>query len=300
MYLSYSGFAAFRSCRRSYFYRYVGKPSLPEPANRVHMLYGDVVGKLFEEFYRKRVWMEVEAESILADLVRPTLRDVMSREIKKGGVFNWKERGLKPGNRSLDEVEEEIRESIPRGIKSIKFHRLVGLEADAEVVLDSHVQGHKIAGRADFIIKRVRPHDDLVIIDGKGTRWFDKYTDARQLKWYAMLYRLKKNALPDRLGFLYWRKDPEESMSWIDVVPKQLDELQNAALEAIEEITAAREALTDLSNPGMIFYPALGSVCRVCDYQPVCPEGSKSLSDNTKKLIQEDLQHGVEDGEISF
>jgi len=264
------------------------------------MLYGEVVGKIFERFYRDKIWSGSSVTSTLLDLVRPTIEEVMRRQIKKGGVFDWEEKGLKPGNRSLEEVEAEIVETIPRGVQSIKHHRLVGMEARAEVVLDTSVGRHRLGGRADFIIRRVRPHSDLVLVDGKGSRWRDRYTDDRQLRWYAMLYQLKKGVVPDRLGFLFWRSKPEESVDWVDATQDQLDDLRKAALEAIKEIELARSQLRDLSKPGTVFGAAPSSNCQLCDYLPLCPEGAKALSEDTKAQISEDRKRGVEEGEFSF
>jgi CRISPR/Cas system-associated exonuclease Cas4 (RecB family) len=260
----------------------------------VNRLYGNVVGKLFEVFYRDKMWRGGAMEQALLDLVRPVLNQVMIEEAQKGGVYDWREPGLK--SRSVEEVEEEIRETVPRGIESIKYHRLMGVKSKAEVVLDKFVKGHKIGGRADFIIKRVSPHDDLVIVDGKGTRYREKYTEPRQLRWYAMLYQLIKHKIPDRLGFLYWRLEPEENLDWHEVGQMELDNLLKAVLGVIKEIEEAKST----SDPGAIFWVTAGSNCKLCDYQDLCPEGSKALSASTKAQIIEDRKRGVEEGEVSF
>ena len=298
MYLSYSGFALYQNCRRAYYYRYLSDAKPPAP-NCVHMLYGDVVGKLFEKFYQDRLWQNKLVVMTMLDLVQSVLNKVIIQERKKGGTFDWQEPGLKPGTRSLEEVEEEIRETIPRGIRSIKHHRLGGIEADAEVVLDEVVEGHKIGGRADFIIRRVRPHNDLVIVDGKGSRWREKYTDNRQLRWYAMLYWLKHGVIPDRLGFLYWRFEPEKSMDWSEVTKNQLEALLEAVLETIKEIEVSKRKIRRVS-PETVFWATPGSNCKLCNYQVLCTEGSRALSDNTKTQILEDAERGVEEGEVSF
>jgi len=298
MYLSYSGFTVYKNCPRAYYYRYIQK-LIPSKSNCVHMLYGDVVGKIFEQFYVDEMWKADLILMRLMDLVRPVMTRVTVRETEKGGFFDWNEPNLKPGSRSLDEVEQEIRETIPRGLRSIKYHRLGGIDAEAEVVLDEKVKGHIIGGRADFIMRRVRPHGDLVIVDGKGSRWRDKYTDSRQLRWYAMLYWLRHGVIPDQLGFLYWRFEPEESMDWSGVTKSQLEALLNAILETIQEIESAKKELRK-GKPNAIFWANPGSSCSLCGYREHCSEGSKALSDNTKAQIVEDRKRGVEEGEISF
>jgi len=303
MYLSYSGFKTFQDCRRAYYHQYIAKTVPPKPKNCVHTLYGEAVGKLFERFYRDRLWAaKGSLLSGLLGLVRPTLNRILIRETKKGGIFDWGELGLKPGTRSIDEVEKEVSETIPRGLQSIKYHRLLGVEADAEVVLDVDIDGHKIGGRADFIIKRVQPHNDLVIIDGKGSRWRDKYTNDRQLRWYAMLYWLKNGVIPDQVGFLYWRYEPEESMDWSGVTRDELESLKLAVLEAIEEIELAQKELVsipDKTNPGMLFSAAPGSNCKLCSYLPVCPEGTRTSSDASREKISEKIEEGLEEGFVT-
>jgi hypothetical protein len=268
----------------------------------VHKLYGETVGKLFEKLYNEKIWRKGETAMalILSDMVRPTLNEVMVRETTRGNVFDWDEPGLKPGSRSVEEVEALVREAVVQGVQSIKRHRLMGQYAEAEVVLDVPYRGHTLAGRADFIIQRIRPHNDLVIIDGKGSYWRGKYVDARQLRWYAMLYRLKKGRLPDRLGFLYWRNTPEESVDWIGLEPDKIDDLLQAAKEAIQQIEAAGKSLREGGVPSLIFWATPGSDCRRCSYRPLCSEGSKALSDDTKAQIVEDRKRGVEEGDVSF
>ena len=265
------------------------------------MLYGDTVGKIFERLYRDRLWVLPDVSIKLLDLVRPILNSVLVQEVKKGGVFDWTEPKLKLGTRSVDEVEREIRETIPRGIRSIKKHCLIGMEANAEVVLDTIVEGKKLKGRADFIIRRIRPHNDLVIVDGKGSRWREKYTDDRQLLWYAMLYWLRYGVIPDRLGFLFWRYDPEQSMDWKGVTQEELESLKSSVLNTFKEIEQAEKNLEqDSSILGLFFQANPRFSCKFCDYLPLCSEGAKYFSEIFSPQIFGNWQVGVEDDDISF
>lgn len=300
MYISYSGYALLISCMRAYYFQYVLKPLLTKLDNRVHMLYGDTVGKIFESFYADALWKQNTTSSML-DRVKPTLQSVITNEIKKGGGFDWKDPALKKnGPHSIQEVEAEIRETIPRGLRSVRHHRLLSLDAKAEVVLDTVVDGHKLAGRADFIMRRLKPTNDLVIIDGKGSRWRDKYTNHRQLRWYALLYWLKFGVIPDQLGFLYWRFEPEESMDWSTVTPEALSELKVAALAAIAVVDQANRDILQGAEPYTVFPASPGNDCKLCRYQELCPEGQRALSQEAKADMKDDMMRGVEDGEVSF
>jgi hypothetical protein len=300
MYISYSGFKLFLECRRAYLHKYVLRTPVPKPSNRVHMLYGDAVGKLFETFYVERLWRKNAREALLSR-VRPTMDSIVRKELKGGGIFNWKEANLKEGTCSFEEVEQEVVATIPRGLGTIRHHRLLGGDAAAEVVLDVHVDGHQIAGRADFLMHRFK-EGDHVLIDGKGSRWRDKYTNHRQLRWYAMLHWMKRGTIPDHLGFLYWRYEPEESLDWSQVTLAELEDLKNSVLTAIETIEVGRKGLVQLRDKtsSLDFLPTTNSDCKRCDYLKLCPEGTKSLSKETKAEIVLALEHGVEEGGISF
>jgi len=302
MYISYSADKVFADCPRSYYHKYVDKTPLPKPDNRVHMLYGDVVGKIFEAFYRDQLWRGDPLANLLA-LVEPTLKGVVLDEVRKGGILDWKEPGLKAGTRSLVEIEHEIRETIPWGLKGIKHHRLLGNGAQAEMVLDTDVEGHRIGGRADFVMRRIEPHGDLVIVDGKGSRWRDKYTNHRQLRWYAMLYWLKFGEVPARLGFLFWRFKPEECMDWSTVTVSELESLKTAVLTTIGVIEASKQQLVQLgpkAKPGAVFLAKPGSDCKLCGYLSLCSEGTRIMTSEIKTEIAAERQLGVDEGEVSF
>jgi hypothetical protein len=290
MYLSYSGFKTFSRCPRAYFYKYIEKPPLVRPYNAVHALYGDTVGRIFELFYRDRIWLHKDVQQRLLALVRPTLNFIIERETKKGCVFNWNEPQLKSGNRSLAEVEEEVRLTIPRGVKIIKHHRLIGVKADAEVVLDTFIGKHKIAGRSDIIVQRIT-YNDLALIDGKGSRWRDKYVDVRQLLWYALLYWLKFGVIPDQLGFLYWRSDElETSVDWHTVTAQSLKKFEKLILDTINTIESAQR--------DEIFLAVCNDDCHLCEYGVTCPEYRDTQK--IKDQIHNDMKSGVEEGDISF
>ena len=256
------------------------------------MLYGDTVGKIFEAFYNESIWKHDTTNTLLSR-VPDTLRRVIETEKRKGGVFNWSDPDLKPGTRSLEEVEAEVRETIPRGLRSVRHHRLLGRDAQAEVKLDHTVEGHILGGRADFIMHRTAPRGDLILLDGKGSRWRDKYVNKNQLVWYSMLYRMKHGVLPDCLGFLFWRFEPEESMDWSEVTLAEVESLQRSVLAAIGEIEQAKSELVQLSAPGVNFMAKPGSDCKLCSYQPLCPESNR-------KKPPKGQAHGVEDGDFSF
>jgi len=128
-------------------------------------------------------------------------------------------------------------------------------------------------------MRRIGPHYDRILLDGKGSRHRDKYVEDRQLKWYAMLHRRTYGYLPDRLGFVYWRQEPERSVDWVETTPNELDELQSSILTTIGEIEAATQQVYTYSASLPQAFPAHpGGECRFCQYFPLCPEGQKFAS----------------------
>jgi hypothetical protein len=298
MYLSYSGFGKFRECALSYFHSYVAKTPLGEPDNRVNMLYGSVVGTVFEHFYNDKIFLRPGSEAALMALVEPTMNKTILQEQAKGGVFNWNAPKLK--YKSRDQVAREVREAIPRGLATIRLHRLIGYEAAAEVKLDGKVEGHTIGGRADFIIRRVKPHGDLVLLDGKGSRYREQYVSANQLKWYAFLHKLKFGVPPDKLGFVFWRFEPDSALQWVEFSDADLDDLRQEALEAIHDIERGTvlweksKALPDAPQRLQEAFPAApSSQCKLCSYLSLCSYG-RSISTN-RFSVPEQTGVGVED-----
>lgn len=278
MYLSYSGFKTYSVCPKQYWHSYLDKTVPEKPDNKVNSLYGSTVGTLFEIFYADRLWMKKGVEELLLSMAEETLDRIVEKECQKG-VVEYKDKDERANYKSKDALLKDVLESIPRGIQIIRYHRLLGTDAEAEVKLDSWVAGHRIGGRADFIMTRIKPHGDLVILDGKGSKWREKYVDPWQLKWYAMLYREKHIVIPDALGFVFWRSPPEESVDWVPFSRQDLDELKESVLSAASVIETGKNKLDEVGKSGQAqvlheLFPAKPSRdCKLCGFLATCPEG---------------------------
>lgn len=291
MYLSYSGFKKEELCPASYWHGYINKTVPPTPDNRVGVLYGSAVGKLFEYFYRDRLWRESDPKEALLSRVSRVMKRTIEWE-SKSGTFDWKTSKV---YKSFADVEEDVRKTIPRGLSIIRYHKLVGLESNPEVKLDSDFDGHTLGGRADFLVRRLSPHGDLVLLDGKGSRWRDKYVDRRQLKWYAMLHLKKFGFLPDRIGFLYWKCEPEESIDWVECTSHDVEVLREAVMGAIRAITTgvARTVGGDSKTRLYEAFPTRPTrECTYCPYLAACPEGTAYTKSNSPPI---ETPSGVED-----
>lgn len=295
-YISFSGFKKHDECELNYFHSYIAKTVPPETPDRIGMLYGSTMGTIFEAFYRDKIWKRPAVEQALKALARPVMTEIIKQELLKGGKFDWKKNKT---YKTPHDVLNDVIESIPRGLDIIRNHRLLGVDAEAEVKLDQVIDGFKLAGRADFIMTRTTPHNDLVILDGKGSKHREDHADERQLQWYAMLYQEKYKRLPDKLAFVYWKpiREIEDYVSapdvdWRPVVPEAISELRANALATVRTIEAKR-ALPMAEQQAAFEAKPKASRCRLCSYLPICPSGT-SITDKERPDFSE-LGDGVED-----
>jgi hypothetical protein len=294
MYLSYSGWKKHDGCPFAYWNEYINRTPKDGVDDRLGSIYGSVVGKLFEYFYTLKVWKQDQPQAYLMGMVSKVVTDTIRRETtpwkdKPGGVILWKGSGPGKNPKGLyanqAELEADVRDAIPRGFQIIKQHRLLGPRTDAEYKLDfTTPDGDILGGRADFIIVRVKPFSDTLIVDGKGSRHRGKYVDPQQLQWYAMLFWLNAvkagaPAVPDKLAFLFWRSSPEESMDWVDTSEYEVQAFYERVIETVKEIQAKGKMVLLGADPKFargVFKPkASDQNCRFCPYASVCPPGAQ-------------------------
>lgn len=293
MYLSYSGYQCAKGCRYKYWNSYINRTPPEKPEDRLGSVYGTVVGRLFEAFYRDRLWRHPGASAIMTAMVETMVDTVLDEEQKPGrlraaGTIVWRENLYA----SRDELVSDVHAAVPRGLATIKTHRLIGRNVQAELKLDSDISGHRVGGRADFVMLRIPPDRDLVIIDGKGSRKRDRYTDELQLQWYSMLYREKQGRLPDRTAFVYWHFDPPSNIDWCTCNQTDIDELKTNVVQFMHELEADSKRVGEQKHLPLIksvFEPSARIAnCRFCPYatQEACPEGLAVVlkeSQRTKK-----------------
>jgi hypothetical protein len=298
MYLSYSGWKKY-GCQFAYWNSYINKTRMAGPDDRLGSVFGSVVGKLFEAFYNEELYRRPQAQGEVMSRVDATIAKVLQQETTSSGPWRpagtllWKGEGEGQNPKALyanvDELAADARDAVSRGFRIIRHYRLLGADARAEIPLDTILGKHKLGGRADIILRRVRPHNDEVVLDGKGSRWRESYSDNRQLQWYAMLFRRKFDRLPDRLGFIYWRYDPPESLDLFEVKSEEVDAIQEqvlADIRQIEELSARLAGSSALDTVRKVFLPIATSgadqqtvegFCRFCPFgtDDVCPAGAQ-------------------------
>jgi hypothetical protein len=298
MYLSYSGFKTYEQCPLAYWHKYVNKTATPTPDNGINALYGSVVGNVFEAFYRDRIWKHPDFLDRLQAMVEPCYDLAIKNQ--KGRIYDWSDE--KANYHSKEEVLADVRETIPRGVNIIRQNRLLGPQADAEVKLDARFGEHMIGGRADFLIKRIEPHRDLVLLDGKGSKHREKYVDGApkkagqeiegtQLKWYAVLHRSRMKFVPDGLGYIFWRFEDEKAIEWVSFTTSDLDRLEHEVVSTMDRISNSTARLEKASGKRQEYdelrqelFPAqAGDGCRFCSFLDLCEEGTKKMKSGRKK-----------------
>jgi hypothetical protein len=164
-------------------------------------------------------------------------------------------------------IKEEISALIPKGIESIRSHKLLSERSQAEYKLNVKTSKDgvtlRLGGRADFIHWT---RDGVWILDGKSSAKRELYADPQQLIWYALLFYLRFSVAPTRLGFIFWRF-PDNPIQWIEYDADSMRRLHALAFEVNGKI-ALRQ-----------FDPTPSKSCIICDYKSVCPEGSKHAQD---------------------
>jgi hypothetical protein len=278
-YLSFSGFETATTCLWRYYLKYILKLVVPE--NALTSFYGSIVGGVFEAFYKEQLWRSPDILQALRSKVPAALAAAYAGAAKQGRTVLW--RGDVPGKRGsklyLNEAEllADVDAGLVNGLQIIRDFQLIGIKMGAEVPLRCKVQGHTLDGRSDFVLSRLRPVTETVILDGKGSQYHDRYVHEDQLKWYAMLYDLLYGVPPDRVGFVFWRYRGMDAIKWVPFTEASLQELLGRALRMLNSIESRDRARQEGKNPVDAFPPApCKDNCALCAYNTpdVCPAGA--------------------------
>lgn len=299
MYISYSGHKKWVDCKYSYWHEYINKTTHDGIDDRLGSIFGSAVGTVFEDFYAHKIWAQKEPVSALLARVNDTVKKVIEGQTlpsrgRPGGVLLWKGEGPNQNPigmyENLAELTADVKDAVQRGVRIIRRHRLLGPRADAEVKLDYTTEdGHIMGGRADFIIQRIKPDSDLLIIDGKGTKHKNR-VDPKQLHWYATLNWKHTGKLPDKLAFLFWKFPPDEAMDWITINEDEAETLYEEVNDAFREILSKEEIAPKGSAPKHaigVFTPKPSEKnCRFCPYTKHCPKGAE-IQERIKQRSEE-------------
>lgn len=310
MYLSYSGYKRAVACLLSFWHVYLNKTRHGKPDDRLGSIYGSAIGVLFEKFYKERLWEQPNTRKVMEAMapavVDKLLKDaVKADKIHHAGVILWRgeDEGQNPKGLYFDQEEltRNVIAAIGRGLRTIKENLFLSKNAQAELKLDRTVGDHYLAGRVDFLMRRVK-HEDIIIIDGKGTHHTKvengvrrgTYLEEDQLTWYSLLFREHYRRLPDRTAYLLWYYEPPTNVTWVDVNLEGVMELRDSVLSTADrllekrttlygdELTEAQLAKGEAGPPRSLdvvreYYPPTANQqnCQFCPYatEEFCSEG---------------------------
>jgi len=249
----------------------VGKPiPRPDKDSRHHAIMGDVIQSAVEQFYNLKWWKE-----------GPTFKDRMLRYTREKLDYDLQNNYIDWSKAPTKEEMLEVCLSGVRGFfKTLKAHKLIGPYARSEVDLKTWLnKWTPVGGRVDILIKR--QDQGIMILDGKNSKYRDKYTDPDQLLWYGLCFWRGHHKLPDKLGFMYWRfphgfvnKETgtvEEGVEWLDFTKEDLLKFEKRALRVRKDMEDHKFDAT----PGR-------SVCRFCDHRDLCDEWKEYQQKNKR------------------
>jgi hypothetical protein len=247
-----------------------GGPGRPKPKphdkSRHHAVMGIVIQGVLEQFYNEEMWRHREGlKERLVKMTRDRLLDELPRN-----YIDWKE------SPPHDEMEQICVSGVLGFLSTMQAHKLLGPYARSEVTLFGYADKYlALGGRADFVIRR----DDtgITMIDGKNSMTKMKHVDPDQLRWYALCFALSYRKLPDRLGFVWFRFPYDEAtgesgLDWVEFTRRDLREL-------VERAQAVRKGQRKEHFDAKPAY----DVCRLCDYESVCPQRQAAREENAAK-----------------
>ena len=263
LYLSYSGKKSYVTCPKQYEYKYILKEKAI--SNPKDILFGNIMGKIFEWFYNKKLWLRADIDSYLLNIVVDEAISECSSKVN----FD-----LNSDIEFKSKLIKDVNGFVVSTLRVIRDQKLLSPISKSEIDLTSFYFDKeskitlKIGGRADFI--HYFNNENIWIMDGKGSKYREKYIDSDQLIWYAVQHYIKYHIVPNRIGFLFYRF-PSDPIKWIMLD----DQLMR------EHVKRTIKSALQIMN-GM-FDPTPSIECRHCSFQSNCNDGIKYLADRRNK-----------------
>lgn len=256
VYLSYSSQKLYTTCPKKYRFKYILKDRTRGDASKT--ILGHVLGKLFEWFYSKKIWMYNDPAVHLLSLVDEAKQLIIDKE----------DSSLRANSSFMSSLNFDLNKFIIPSLEVIRQNKLVTPMSVSEIDLTSicyhkkYSFSLKMGGRADFI----HGHDlnDIWIIDGKASKHREKYVDAEQLIWYSTQFYLKYHSIPTRLGFLFYCF-PDDPIKWISYDDQSVRDLLDKTFDIANKVKLAQ---FDASPSGE---------CHRCEFRSKCDDGKKYI-----------------------
>jgi hypothetical protein len=165
-YLSFTGFSKYETCPHAYWHEYINKTPKPAASNRANSVFGSVMGRIFELFYKQRAWEKPNCADYLKSLILPEYASYVNQEKERGGVVNWDDPRIKDTEESM---LKDARLAVDKSLKTIEKH---GLYDKGELDVRMSIEGYEVSKRMLYdqnaIVRTVqRPDDRMNEYDAK-------------------------------------------------------------------------------------------------------------------------------------
>lgn len=267
--ISYSARKLYNNCPKSYEFRYIRKEKgQPDPKN---YMFGTIIGRVFEIFYRDRVWLQPDPIRYLSAKYSDIILEVYNQE-------NY----LKGTNPSYElNLRQDLEKFVPLGIETIRKHRLIKnrneVELDLTIQVGSDDNRTRMVGRADFVL--YDSPESFYILDGKASKHREKYVDSDQLIWYAVSHYIKYGVAPKQIGFVFWLF-PEDPITFISY---SSDDMRKVISDTNNVVAKIKNQEFTATTSGM---------CHKCSFKNLCEDGQRYISLRKKEtggLISESI-----------
>lgn len=218
---------------------------------------GIAIAYAIELFYNNQMWREPSQDKLKEDL-----RNLVSSKLEeecKNGYINWL------SSPSLEDMKKTCTDGVMNFLKTIKGNRLLTANTKSEIIIRHLIDDEfYIKGTLDILMEKDGHYN---ILDGKNTKYRQKYLKKDQLLYYALLIYLTEGVLVDKLGWLYYRfpfqeGNPEETgVEYIEYNLLDLEILLSKIKMTWENMKAKK-------------FPATPSnfECRFCSFQSACSD----------------------------
>jgi len=295
--LFWSSFDLYQNCPQRFLFKYghpaydlgagFGEPKpVSEQRSEHHAIMGVAIQYAIEHLYNDLLWKRLlpsaknhltvpELIAILKELVWIK----MDQQIQERYV-DWRRA---PSHGDMAEI---CIDGVLGYLRTMQANQFLGEYAKAEQLYVNFIGDVPVGARVDLVLRRdPKPgrtkNLGITLLDGKNSKHKNRWTNPDQLRWYAMLFFLCYNRLPDRAGFVYYRypygmatKDGgiEQGVDWVDL---DRQDIRGLAQRAVDVRNAIRRREFD-PKP-------IPAYCRYCDWEKDCPERQAQLERNRKK-----------------
>lgn len=276
--LSWSRYRSYNECSQKYNWTYNVDKESPGRDSKHFAVIGSVVQRVFEYFYEYQVYKRNHlAIDILLEKTEEFFNDFLDEEYVD---FNHVTCPYSRGS-ALSECKEVVQKSY----ETILRENLIGYKNLSESTIQVPFKRQSLGkvalkGRLDFIIQRGDENDpETLLLDGKATKNPDKVDDD-QLLFYSLLFALRYQTLPDKVGFFFFRfgeDDEEPSLRWLDVTPQRLNRIKEDVMNVVKSIRS-EEDWEPTPDP---------SYCRWCPFERVCDKRQSQKQKNRENRMSE-------------